>query len=352
MAMADIYLRDAWYVASLGCDLGESLLRRVILEEPVVLFRTDDGSPAALRDVCPHRFAPLSLGKRKDGGVECPYHGLVFAASGACILNPHGDGRILPSARVASYPVVERHKLIWIWLGDPALADPAGIPDFSFLDTGDQRTLTVNYQVTSANYELLTDNILDLSHADFLHPLLDSGGGTRQQAPQVRDVGDRSLLISWTWGPAPPLPFMTYLFEPGAAKHSRISVRWHAPATMHLSVQCSETREGLDGGADCIVTPSVHIMTPETAHTTHYFFLGVRSFDVENEECTRLMDEGTRYAFSQEDKPMIEAVQRNMGERTDIFEMRPLGLIGDLGGVRAREKLRKLIQAEQQGAAA
>ncbi|MGN6357429.1 MAG: Rieske 2Fe-2S domain-containing protein [Novosphingobium sp.] len=350
--MAEIYLRDAWYAASLGRDLGENLMRRVILDTPVLLFRDEDGRAAALHDVCPHRFAPLSMGKRRHGAVECPYHGLVFAASGACILNPHGDGRILSSARVPSYPVVERHRLIWIWLGDPALADPSRIPDFTFLDTGDPRTLTINYQITNANYQLLTDNILDLSHADFLHPLLDSGGGTRQQGPQVSDTGETSLLISWTWGPAPPLPFMTYLFEPGATKHSRISVRWHAPAAMHLSVDCSDTCEGLERGEDRIVTPSVHIMTPETAYTTHYFFLGVRSFDVENEECTRMMDEGTRHAFSQEDKPMIEAVQRNMGQRTDIFAMRPLGLIGDLGGVRAREKLRKLIQAERDGAPA
>jgi len=346
--MSDKYLRNVWYVAALARDLTAGLVRRLVLDVPVLLFRDDNGKAAALHDVCPHRFAPLSLGRRKAGGVECPYHGLVFAPSGECILNPHGDGRILPSANVASFPVVERHRMIWIWMGDPEIADPAIIPDFGFLDTGDPRTLTMNYQVTNAHYELMTDNILDLSHADFLHPLLDSRGGTRQGAPQVEDMGDRSLLISWTWGPAPPLPFMTYLFPPGAEKHSRISVRWHAPAAMHLSVDCSETREGLDDATCHIATPSVHVMTPETARTTHYFFVGVRSFDVENEEVTRLMDEGTRHAFGNEDRPMIEAVQTNMGSETDIFALRPLGLIGDLGGVRARAKLSRLIEEERQ----
>lgn len=347
--MAEIYLRDVWYVAALGEEVGEGLLRRQILDEPVLLFR-GEGAVAALRDVCPHRFAPLSLGKRKNGGVECPYHGLVFAVSGKCILNPHGDGRILPSAKVATYPVVERHGLIWIWMGERALADPARIPDLGFLDSADQRTRTNSYQVTKANYQLLTDNILDLSHADFLHPLLDSGGGTRQGAPEVRELSDGTMTVTWTWGPTPPLPFLTYLFEPGAKKHSRIAVRWHAPATMHLRVDCADTPEALDHGETCIITPSVHAMTPETAYSTHYFFAGVRNFDLENEECTRMLAEGTRIAFTEQDKPMIEAVQANMREKTDIFAMKPLGLIGDAGGVRVREKLRRLIEAERQAA--
>lgn len=347
--MAEIYLRDVWYVAALSAEVGEDLLRRQILDEPVLLFR-GEGVVAALRDMCPHRFAPLSLGKRKHGGVECPYHGLVFAASGKCILNPHGDGRILPSAKVATYPVVERHGLIWIWMGDRALADPARIPDLGFLDSADQRTRTDSHQVTKANYQLMTDNILDLSHADFLHPLLDSGGGTRQGAPEIGELSDGTMTVTWTWGPAPPLPFLTYLFEPGAEKHSRIAVRWHAPATMHLGVHCADTREGLDDGETCIITPSVHAMTPETAYSTHYFFAGVRNFDLENEECTRMLAEGTRIAFTEQDKPMIEAVQANMREETDIFAMKPLGLIGDAGGVRVREKLRRLIDAERQAA--
>jgi phenylpropionate dioxygenase-like ring-hydroxylating dioxygenase large terminal subunit len=349
--VTEIYLRDVWYVAALGEELGEGLLRRHILDEPVLLFR-DNGAIAALRDVCPHRFAPLSLGKRKNGGVECPYHGLVFDGSGKCIFNPHGDGRILPSAKVATYPVAERHGLIWIWMGDGALADPARIPDLGFLDSGDQRTRTHSYQVTNANYQLLTDNILDLSHADFLHPLLDSGGGTRQGAPEVKELSDGTMTVTWTWGPTAPLPFLSYLFEPGTEVHSRIAVRWHAPATMSLCVDCAPTREGLDDRETCMITPSVHAMTPETAYSTHYFFAGLRNFDLDNEECTRMLAEGTRIAFTEQDKPMIEAVQANMRDETDIFAMKPLGLIGDAGGVRVREKLRRLIGAERQAVSA
>lgn len=347
--MAEHYLRNVWYAAAISSEVGDGLLHRVILDVPVVLFRDDNGVAAALRDVCPHRFAPLSKGKRKSGGIECPYHGLVFAASGKCVLNPHGDGRILPSAKVATYPVIERHRIIWIWLGDAGLADPTTIPDFSFLDTGIARTLSVNHQVTRAHYELMTDNILDLTHADFLHPLLNSGGGTRQGAPDVKDIDPSSMRVSWTWGPSPALPFMDYVIVPGTDMHTRLAVRWHAPAAMFLSVDFATTREGLDQ-PDRFITPSVHIMTPETPYSTHYFFLSMRNFAVDNDELTRILEEGTRYAFGHEDRPMIEAVQANMGRETDIFAMRPLGLIGDLGGVRAREKLRKLVEAERSAA--
>src|ERR1700736_5971695 len=113
------YLHNAWYVAAWSDDLADGqLLARTILKEPVVLYRKADGHVAALQDRCPHRFAPLSMGKIVHGDcLQCPYHGLEFDASGACTLNPHGTKNIPPRARVRSYPVTEKHKAIWIWMG-------------------------------------------------------------------------------------------------------------------------------------------------------------------------------------------------------------------------------------------
>ena len=146
------------------------LLGRTILKEPVVLYRKSDGNIAALEDRCPHRFAPLHMGKIVNGdSVQCPYHGLEFDASGACVLNPHGTKNIPPRARVRSYPATEKHKAIWIWMGEQA-PDLSKVPDFSVLDNVPEMHATKRDRITiCANYELIIDNLLDLSHTSYLH---------------------------------------------------------------------------------------------------------------------------------------------------------------------------------------
>ena len=165
------YLRNAWYVAAWSDNLADGqLLSRTILKEPIVLFRKSDGHIAALQDRCPHRFAPLHMGKIVGGDrVQCPYHGLEFDSSGACVLNPHGTKNIPPRARVRSYPVTEKHKAIWIWMGEQP-PDLAKVPDFSVLDNVPEMHATKRDRITiRANYELIIDNLLDLSHTSYLH---------------------------------------------------------------------------------------------------------------------------------------------------------------------------------------
>src|SRR5687767_3022712 len=126
------YLRNCWYMAGWSKRLARGeVIARTILDEPMALFRDLDGEVGAVQDRCPHRFAPLSAGKVSDGGVlVCGYHGLGFDRSGACALNPHGP--ILRAARITSWPLIERHGIIWIWMGDAGACDPASIPDFSW----------------------------------------------------------------------------------------------------------------------------------------------------------------------------------------------------------------------------
>jgi vanillate O-demethylase monooxygenase subunit len=344
---SEAYLRNAWYVAALDREVADTPVRHVILDEPVLLFRdAQTGDAAALRDVCPHRFASLSLGKRTSEGVQCPYHGLVFAGSGQCVVNPHGDGRIPPNAKVRAYPVVERYGLIWIWPGDPALADPSRIPDLSYLEQADQRTRGAGHTTTQANYQMMTDNILDLSHADFLHPLLDSGGGTRRKPPSVEELEDGSIVVGWSWGPMATLGFLAHLFEPGAEVYTAMTMRWYPPGIMHHRIMASTRPDDLD---QSVRSEAMHIMTPETAYKTHYFWGGVRNFNVEDLALSAGFNEAVRQAFTTEDKPMIEAAQMNAGAETDIFVLGALGLLGDAGGVRARRKLKRLIDDEAAG---
>lgn len=125
------FIFNAWYVVALPEEVTDAPLGRTALDMPLVLFRQVDGSVSVLLDICPHRFAALSDGAVRGGHLQCPYHGLEFNGTGRCVHNPHGNGARPASLNVRNFPAIERDNLIWAWLGDPAKADPAEIPDFS-----------------------------------------------------------------------------------------------------------------------------------------------------------------------------------------------------------------------------
>lgn len=127
--MAD-FLRNYWYVCAWHEELGRDILARTLCGEQAILFRQEDGTPVALEDRCCHRYVPLSQGKLIGGVVQCGYHGLEFDHTGACVRVP-GQSKVPPGARVRSYPVVEKFCFVWIWMGNPAEADEAAIPDMS-----------------------------------------------------------------------------------------------------------------------------------------------------------------------------------------------------------------------------
>src|SRR5438105_1520499 len=156
-----MFLRNYWYVAASAPEIGRKPFRRIIMNEPVVFYRTEDGTPVALEDRCPHRRLPLSMGRLVENDVlQCHYHGLRFDRTGACVRVP-GQDMIPATARVKSYPVAERYKWLWIWMGDPALADPSKITDYHWLDDPDWGAKT-DYLYAQCNWQLVNDNLLDL----------------------------------------------------------------------------------------------------------------------------------------------------------------------------------------------
>jgi phenylpropionate dioxygenase-like ring-hydroxylating dioxygenase large terminal subunit len=160
-------LRNSWYVAASDAEIGSKPLARTILGEPVVLFRTGAGAPVVFEDRCPHRHLPLSMGKLVGDELQCHYHGLRFAPDGRCVRIP-GQDHIPAGAKAKTYPLVERYHWIWIWMGDPARADPAAIPDFHWLDDANWGAKSA-YLHVDANWQLIVDNLLDLTHLAFVH---------------------------------------------------------------------------------------------------------------------------------------------------------------------------------------
>jgi vanillate O-demethylase monooxygenase subunit len=295
-----------------------------------------------MRNRCPHRFAPLSMGQRVGDVIECAYHGLQFNLAGACILNPHGDGTIPPNAVVRTYPVVTRHMLLWVWMGDPARADPAAIPDLIGLDPN-RFAINRGYMHTPANYEYMTDNIMDLGHIEFLHKGLLGSEAVRRADVEVTQSGNVVHSNRLTHNEILP-PALEALFGNGGVPVDRwLDVIWFPPGNMQLVVGVTESGRPARIG---LATPGVHLMTPETENTTHYFWSNAREFRREDAALHEALDQGFKLAFEHQDKPMIAAQHDAIGGE-DFWELKPVILEGDAGAVRARRILRKLIREEE-----
>lgn len=337
------YLRNCWYLAAWADEVvAGSLLGRTIIEEPIVFFRKTDGRVAALFDRCPHRFAPLSRGALEGDTVLCGYHGLAFGLDGGCVHNPHGP--IPPKAKVRAYPVEERHEGLWIWMGDPAQADAEQIPDLGFVDRAPITAKSKGAILAHANYQLLTDNILDLTHADYLHPATLGGGSITRTKPQVSER-EGGVDVKWhAFNEKAPPALASVLPDPNQPADIWTEVFWSAPATMILVTAVAPTGQPRSREVE---TWNAHIMTPETATTSHYFYYNSRQFNQEDAALNALVKQALAAAFGNEDKPMIEAQQARMGT-DDLWSLDPVLLLSDAAAVRARRRLTQLIEAEGQ----
>ena len=335
------FLRQAWYVAGWSHELRDApSLGRTLLEEPVLLFPDRDGKIVAIGGRCPHRFAPLSMGRVEAGVVRCGYHGLAFDATGRCVHNPHTSGKPPASLAVRRYPLEERDGLLWIWMGAPDVADPGTLPRFDGLDPS-RHAVGHGYIHGSAHYQLMTDNILDLSHIEFLHPTLGTEAVSRAKV-EVTQNGDRIVTTRRMIDECLPEGLAKVYRTGGERVNRTMSVEWHAAANLVLTV----TVEPADGSKRWQTgSQSLHLFTPETWGTTHYFYSGSRSYDIENTALTAQFMAALGKAFSTEDKPMIEAQQRMMGSH-DIMALRPALLPIDEASVRARRILQKRVDAE------
>lgn len=334
------FLKNIWYMAAWSSEIGEALFRRRIAGEPILLYRRADGGVAALTDRCSHRFAPLSMGVRQGDTVRCPYHGLTFDAEGSCITNPFSDS--LPKgAQIRSWPVEERHHAVWIWAGDPAAADTSIIPDFSALDRPCGPPLT-GLMPMKAGYQFGTDNLMDLSHIEFVHTGSFAGAGVIFAGKHaVRQEGE-TLHSDW-WMPDVAAPAHTMgVYPPDTRCDHWLEMRWHAPASMLLEVGATPVGSARETG--CIVWQA-HILTPETEATTHYFWASTRSIDVVDEGMDGFVRGLMNQAFEGEDKPIIEAAFANL-DGQDFWDQRPVSLGVDTGGTRARRLIETMLRRE------
>jgi vanillate O-demethylase monooxygenase subunit len=339
------YLRNAWYVAAWAHELKpDELFSRQLFGKAIVMFRRHDGTPAALDDRCPHRFAPLSKGRLTANSIECGYHGLRFDGSGACVHNPHGSGVIPRACRVPAYPLQERHGILWIWPGNPELANADLIPDFGYLIASDRKTIFGMAQV-QADYELIIDNLMDASHTQYVHQDLlgtDAFARSKHEVIHEEQAVHSNYLIP---NSEVPEAYKEYFpADPSLRVDYSVNFRWIPPALVRNSVSLLPVGESK---VDGVLRTGTHLMTPAAERSTHYFFAHTRNFQLDDEKVDERIRWWQKAGLTDQDGAMIEAAQRVMG--TDDFEsLSPVLLSIDIAAVRVRRVLGQLIAKEQE----
>jgi phenylpropionate dioxygenase-like ring-hydroxylating dioxygenase large terminal subunit len=337
------FLRDAWYVAAWESELGEAPLAVRVLGEDIVLYRRADGGAVALEDACPHRKLPLSMGRVRGDHIECGYHGLTFDCSGACVRVP-GGGRIPTGARVRAYPLASRYGLLWIWMGDPAGAEPAGICEVDHwgdpawgVNQGDSMTI-------ACNQLFLTDNLLDPSHVAWVHPG-SFGNAAAQDTPLQVDVREDRVVVSRWMRDVEAAPFyaphLGFAGRVDRKQHYEVRLPGHALAR---AIFAPAGTGGDDGRvpAGTFLMDSWNFLTPVDASTTRYFWFQLRNVAPDDEALSRRFAESVRAAF-EEDRRVLEAVQRGM----DAARTPPINLPIDSGPLRYRRLLAERVAAER-----
>jgi vanillate O-demethylase monooxygenase subunit len=320
-----MFLKRCWYVACWSHELDDAaLVARTVLGEPLLLYRSEAGAAVVLQDRCCHRGAPLSLGRREGDCVRCLYHGLKFEPGGRCIEIP-GQDAVPAKARVRSFPAVERSRWVWVWLGDPAEADPAQIPDTHWLDDPQWRSLPgrMHYDV---GHLAIADNLLDFNHLPFVHP--GTLGGSEQYAwerPVIERLQRGVRVTRWVMN-IPPPPFVAAITGWTAPVDRWNIYEFSVPGIFVMDSGVAPAGQGAREGnrRGALQFHSCQALTPETAASTHYFFAQPHDFALDRPEVTQALHDIIVQAFA-EDARMIGAQQRTLALDPG-FEMLPLAM--------------------------
>jgi phenylpropionate dioxygenase-like ring-hydroxylating dioxygenase large terminal subunit len=343
-----MFVRNAWYIASWADELGETPLARRICNEPIVLFRDQTGRAGALIDRCCHRSAPLSLGTVVEGGLQCGYHGLILDADGKCVHVP-GQRLVPPGAAVRSFPVVEKNQLIWLWLGDPALADSATIIDFPYHDDRARWPHKHALYPIKGNYMLMVDNLMDLTHLGYLHAKTIGGNPSQHVAAEMKTVRTPTGVKFTRWM-RNSLPPPSYVKAAGfAGRIDRLQVfEFVAPSTVLQWTGATDAGSGKDPDDFEFKFRLFHGLTPETETSCFYFWSAANGYRQDDPVTTEQLFGEIAFAF-REDAAMVEAQQSRLGE---FGEDGLVDIASDATRMTMRRHVDRMIAAEQQREAA
>lgn len=347
-----MFIRNHWYAAGFPDDFSKHLLSRTFLNEKVVLFRRDDGGLVALEDRCAHRRLPLSRGRLLGDTVQCGYHGLVYDCAGACIKVP-GQVDVPKGAQIRSYPVVERYHYAWIWMGDPEKADEALLPDYSRLTLPGLGRHRIGLHI-KGNYQLIVDNLLDLSHLPYVHGTTTGNPPVAEDASvKIKRNGNTVQVKRWAENVPPSRTFAQFGGYNGNVDIWQIS-QFQPPSYVRVSYGSAPAGTGIPE-SDGIWDPGYwgfqvfHGITPESEVTSHQFRYILHEFGAATEtdraEFYRQNDQ-----IINEDRVIFQIQQRSLstdrqGASTSDVHSAAV-IVADGGLVQARLLVNKMLKEE------
>ena len=343
------FVHNAWYQAAWSNEIGDTPFARTLLNEEIVLFRDAGGCVYALEDRCCHRATPLRLGEVVPEGLRCGYHGLTFGGDGMCVGIP-GQAKIPKQARVRSYPVVERQEFVWIWMGDPGLADESAIVDYPWNDDHANWPHKHGMYHIKCNYMLLIDNLMDLTHIPYIHRKT-IGGGSRMDQVNARMKVKRTDMgvhyIRWMLDITPPPTYVRAAgFGDGVTVDRWQDFEYMVPASViqwtgALEVGCgAEENRAQPGGFSLRI---YHGATPETENSCFYFWTAANGYRQDEPQATETLYQEIADTFL-EDLEFLEAQQSALEANP---ERTLLNMKSDEARVQARRAFDRMLKAEQ-----
>lgn len=331
-----IFVENMWYAAAWEHEIAsaDNRLGRMICEVPLVFYKTTEGNYVALDDRCCHRSAALSSGRIEGDCIRCMYHGLLFDSSGQVIEIP-GQAKISKKMNVRSYKVCEKGGMVWIWMGDPQLANEEDIHDFPPLSDKDNwrgfdKEAYLHYD---ANWLLIVDNLSDFSHVAFVHT--NTLGGSEAYAystlpENVEELSDGFSMERWHRNSAVP-PFHAKVIPVNEAKENvdRANfINMHLPGVFLMKTLFAPAGwdESSDDRSQVREYRNCQFMTPETRNTTHFFWNYLHNFDKDRPEVSESLKASLLEGFM-EDKVIIEEQQQLLINNPDFV---PAPIAADL----------------------
>jgi vanillate O-demethylase monooxygenase subunit len=338
-------IRDAWYVAAWADDLTTEPTARRICNDPIVLYRDANGTPAALADYCCHRSAPLSCGTVVEAGLQCGYHGMIYGTDGVAVHIP-GQVHIPAKARVPSYPVVEQDGMVWIWMGDPLAADPATIFRYPIHEDAVNWPHRHTLYPIQGSAMLMVDNLMDLTHLPYVHASTIGGNNPKDHVEAIMNVTPTDTGLKYTRWMLDHAPPPTY--RKAAPQLAERVDRWQefefiAPGIVTQWTGAIDAGTGAydlgkrDGGFSLRI---IHALTPETDTTCHYFWCGANGYRQDDPNATTELFGELSTAFQQDQK----IVQQQQARLLEIGEDRMINIVADSARMHMRRVMERLAQ--------
>jgi vanillate O-demethylase monooxygenase subunit len=334
------FIRQQWYAAAWSHEITRTPFERTLLDEPVLMYRTESGRVAALRGLCPHRMLPLSRGILNGDEIVCAYHGFAFNPEGRCTRIPT-QATPPENYRARTFPLIERGGLVWLWMGDAGRAAETALPDIESIGIGHTSWCGTGQSLMPlrARWSLLLDNLFDLSHIGWVHARSIGQSDIVMVRPTIEDDPTR-YNVKRSLLDCPVDPFHRWLHP-------------LAPERMHLDLYTEMLSPCIiNAGSRAVAADTnrllgnlnfIHIVTPESAHSTHYFGVVTRDFRIDDDTLSHALTAQDARVRA-EDRETLEAIEPFADRYGDTKH--ELSALVDGGAIRLRRRLEAMLGAE------